>query len=203
MTAGTLHARFVARRRAQVLARWIAPLLPPSASVLDLGAGDGYLGRLIAEQLPDIDICGVDVVARAESHVPILQFDGERAPFADGSFDAVIVADVLHHAEVPAALFAEGVRLARKVVIVKDHICETRLDRMILRFMDRISNARYGVPLPYNYLSRREWEALFRGAGPVISWNGRLGLYPWPASMLFDRSMHFLAAIGVEKGGRA
>ena len=28
-------------------------------------------------------------------------------------------------------------------------------------------------------------------------WNDRLGLYPWPARWLFDRSLHFVARLEV------
>lgn len=199
-TADLFHGAMVAPRRAAVLARSIAPLLPPSASVLDLGAGDGFLASLINIQRPDTSMVGVDVVPRVKSFVPVLQYDGLRAPYADRAFDAVVLVDVLHHARDPRALFGEAVRLARQRVIVKDHICESGLDRMLLRFMDRVSNARFGVPLPFNYLSLREWKELFSSVGSTSSWNDALGLYPWPATLLFDRSMHFIAAVDVATG---
>ncbi len=199
--ASLVHGAIVAPRRAAVLARSIATLLPERASVLDLGAGDGFLASLVHGHRPDVLITGVDVVPRDKTFVPVLQYDGIRAPFDDGAFDAVLLVDVLHHADDPKALFAEAVRLARKRIVVKDHICENGFDRLLLRFMDRVSNARFGVPLPYNYLARCEWLELFSPAGTTAAWSESLGLYPWPAALLFDRSLHLLAAIDVSRGG--
>ena len=199
--ASLVHGAIVAPRRAAVLARSIAPLLTEHASVLDLGAGDGFLASLIHGHRPDVLITGVDVGPRDKTFVPVLQYDGKHAPFDDGAFDAVVLVDVLHHADDPRALFAEAVRLARKRIVVKDHIGENAFDRMLLRFMDRASNARFGVPLPYNYLARREWLQMFSSAGTTAAWSESLGLYAWPAGLLFDRSLHFLAAVDVSSGG--
>jgi len=196
-----VHRELVAPRRAAVLARLIADLLPESASVLDLGAGDGFLASLVAKHRPDVEIRGVDVIPRALSYVPVMQYNGVRAPFGDETFDAVLLVDVLHHAFDTKALFAEAVRLSKQRVVIKDHLCESAFDRLLLRFMDRVSNAQYGVPLPYNYLAREEWQELLTAAGSVVSWNESLGLYPWPATVLFDRSMHFVAAVDLAGAG--
>jgi hypothetical protein len=62
--------------------------------------------------------------------------------------------------------------------------------------MDRIGNARHGVRLPYNYLTRRQWDDAFARAGMrVDAWVPALGLYPAPASWLFDRGLHFAARL--------
>jgi SAM-dependent methyltransferase len=197
-----VHGAIVVPRRAAVLARLIAPLLPPHASVLDLGAGDAFLASFGHDHRPDVLITSADVVRREKTFAPVLHYDGIRAPFADNAFDAVVLVDVLHHADDPKALFAEAVRLARKRIVVKDHICENQFDKLLLQFMDRVSNARFGVPLPYNYLARREWRELFSSAGTTASWSESLGLYPRPAALLFERSLHLLAAIDVSGGGK-
>jgi hypothetical protein len=64
--------------------------------------------------------------------------------------------------------------------------------------MDRVSNRRYGVALPYNYWPRQAWYDAFQALGLTLShWQDRLHLYPWPASLVFDRSLHFLANLSV------
>jgi hypothetical protein len=52
------------------------------------------------------------------------------------------------------------------------------------------------VRLPYNYLSKAEWNALFRqlGVSPV-TWKETLGIYPPPFTLAFDRSLHFIATV--------
>jgi hypothetical protein len=62
--------------------------------------------------------------------------------------------------------------------------------------MDWVGNARHGVALPYNYWSRAEWTRAFDAAAlEPTTMVSRLGLYPAPASWLFDRSLHFVAAL--------
>ena len=60
------------------------------------------------------------MLVRPETHVPVTPFDGEHLPFADGSFDAVILVDVLHHASDPLALMREALRVSRGLLVVKD-----------------------------------------------------------------------------------
>ena len=64
--------------------------------------------------------------------------------------------------------------------------------------MDRTGNCRHGVELPYNYWRRRQWMDAFKTIGiEVADWRPRLGLYWWPASLLFERSLHFAARLAV------
>jgi hypothetical protein len=105
--------------------------------------------------------------------------------------------DVLHHAEDPQALLAEGVRVSRDWVLVKDHLREGLLAGATLRFMDRVGNSRYGVPLPYAYWKRARWDAAFTALGLERRfWSERLGLYPFPLGFVFERSLHFVALLG-------
>jgi hypothetical protein len=95
-------------------------------------------------------------------------------------------------------LLREAVRVAQSAVIIKDHLQENRMDGQILRLMDWVGNAAHGVALPYNYWSRTKWLASCTALGTSIqSWDERLGLYPWPFSLVFGRSLHFLASLGV------
>ena len=69
--------------------------------------------------------------------------------------------------------------------------------------MDWTGNAAHGVALPYNYWSAGEWTLGLQRIGAAIeSWNTGLDLYPWPASVLFGRSLHFVARIGAGPGLR-
>lgn len=193
--ADRIHRRWVHARRVRVLAAHFAPLLAPRARVLDVGAGDGRLAALLAAARPDLAIRCVDVQARPTSAYPVEVYDGVRLPFGDQSFDAVLLVDVLHHASDPLALLAEARRVGRRV-LVKDHALEGPLADATLRFMDWVGNARHGIPLPFRYWTRSAWLAVFVRLGlDVRSWQGALGMYPWPATLLFDRGLHFLAAL--------
>jgi hypothetical protein len=95
-------------------------------------------------------------------------------------------------------LLREATRVARKSVVIKDHNLEGVLAEPTLRTMDWIGNARHGVSLPYNYWTKRRWLDAINELGLEIGfWKASLGLYPWPVTCLFDRSLHFVARLDV------
>src|SRR5436853_900966 len=128
--------------------------------------------------------------------VLIKHFDGITIPYPDMSFDTVMFVDVLHHTVDPSALLREAQRVAN-TVLIKDHFREGILANLTLRLMDWVGNARHGVALPYIYWSRSEWSAAFEAAHLEVSdIKTSLGLYPRPASWMFERSLHFVARLG-------
>lgn len=198
----TVHGGYVFNRRIRVLANQLAPLLPQGGKVLDVGCGDGSLAALILRQRPDLELHGIDVLIRPNTHIPVLPFDGEHIPHADDSFDAVMFVDVLHHTNDPLILLREAARVARQAVVLKDHTRDGLLAGPTLRFMDYVGNARHGVVLPYNYWSKAQWDKAFGDLGlRVAVWKKDLGLYPWPASWVFGRSLHFVARLEPESRG--
>lgn len=194
--AERLHQSYGFERRIRVLSRHIESLLPKDASVLDVGCGDGTLDSLLASQRRDIAIQGIDVMVRPGALIPVREFDGFTIPHADDSFDCVVFVDVLHHSQDATQLLKEAKRVARRFIIIKDHRRNGWLARETLRFMDDVGNKRFGVDLPYQYWSHREWHDAFDELELEISqWNQSLGIYPWPASLLFDRGLHFVAQL--------
>jgi SAM-dependent methyltransferase len=180
-----------------VLAREIAVALPERCNtVLDVGCGDGSIGARIIRDRPNLAITGVDVLIRPMTHIPVRKFDGVHLPFDDKSIDAVIFADVLHHTVDPAILLNEARRVARTAIVLKDHMRDGVLAYATLRFMDWVGNAHHNVVLPYNYWSRSQWMQAFENLGlGVEQWNENLGLYPVPASWVFERKLHFVARL--------
>ena len=69
---GSIHSRYVHGRRVRVLCDRIAILLPESASVLDVGSGDGLLARAVIDLRPDVTIEGVDVLLRESPAITTL-----------------------------------------------------------------------------------------------------------------------------------
>ena len=200
MTAlSTLHGSLVHSRRVRVLAEKIAPLLEPGWSVIDVGAGDGTLAALVAKRHPTLSIEGYDVHVRPQTAIPVHAFDGLHLPQADQSVDAVLLVDVLHHADSPLALLREAKRVARRAIVVKDHRLSRPLAGATLRFMDWVGNHGHGVACPANYWPEHRWRQAFGELGLCIEhYETRLGLYPWPASWLFERGLHFLARLRPE-----
>ncbi|HUZ72448.1 MAG TPA: class I SAM-dependent methyltransferase [Stellaceae bacterium] len=195
-TVNALHRTLVFDRRTRVLAERLVALLPRGASVLDVGCGDGTIASLVLQHRSDISLRGVDVLVRPGVKIPVEPFDGRQLPCADKSFDVVSFVDVLHHTDDPTILLREAKRVARKLVVLKDHTMDGVLAYQTLRFMDWVGNAAHGVALPYNYWPERKWRAAFDAIGlRVADWQARLGLYPYPGSLLFERGLHFVAAL--------
>ncbi|MGH6919974.1 MAG: class I SAM-dependent methyltransferase [Geminicoccaceae bacterium] len=190
------HRGLVFSRRVRVLSALVADLLPVSGTILDVGCGDGSIASLIQERRRDLKIVGLDVFARSDAKIPVQVFDGTTVPYPEDSFDVAMFVDVLHHTDHAERLLQEGCRVARQGLIVKDHTREGILPGLTLRAMDWLGNRPHGVPLPYNYWSEREWRHAFRRTGLTPSiWLSDIPLYPWPANLVFGRSLHFLAQL--------
>ena len=189
----SVHNSAVFNRRVRVLAQSLAAAIPQRGRVLDLGSGDGSIAAALMAERPDLHIEGVEVMMRPHSRIPVTAYDGTTLPFADRSFDYVTVVDVLHHTEDPAVVLAEAARVARLGVVLKDHLLEGVLAGPTLRFMDWVGNRGHDVVLPYNYLTRAQWQQVFSEAGLTPqSNNEKLHIYPVPFSWIFDRGLHFV-----------
>jgi SAM-dependent methyltransferase len=195
LAIGAAHKRLVFDRRTHVLASRLAATLS-SGSVLDVGCGDGTIDVLIGEVRPDVEISGVDVLVRPSVPIKVRPFDGRQLPFDNRSFDTVMFVDVLHHTEDATILLNEARRVARKNVILKDHTMDGLLAYQTLRLMDWVGNAHHGVALPYNYWPERRWHEAFAEVGLQLThWEARIPLYPFPASLIFGRGLHFIAVL--------
>ncbi len=169
------------------------------ARVLDVGGGTGVMAQAIQEFLPAGRVSAVDVVDRyfdtlsVETHV----YDGAHLPFADGSFDAATINNVMHH--VPPAARASLMREVRRVVggpvYIKDHVATSWLDHARLTVLDAIGNIPFGGQVEADYLLRSEWEELAGAAGYRIGAQAdgsyRSGLMGWLFPNRLETTMRF------------
>lgn len=129
---GRDHARIVADRYsadAPAYRRHWAPELLPMGTrlvaslglfdarrILDLGAGVGSLLSRIRDAAPSAVVIACDrsggMLALAPGSFPRVVADAAELPFADGSFDAAVLAFMLFHLQDPAA----GLREVRRVL---------------------------------------------------------------------------------------
>lgn len=188
------HRKIVMGRRVRQISSHISELMPKEVlSVLDVGAGTGEMAQAISSFRPELIFSGVDVYIRPKTFIPVVKYDGDRLPFDDDSFDAVITVDVLHHCDDPVAVLKECARVSKRFVIIKDHVSDSVYDEKILAFMDWVGNSAHGVVLPYNYLSTSDWASAFDKAGLKSMHNAKqLNLYPMPLDMVFGGSLHCL-----------
>jgi SAM-dependent methyltransferase len=101
--------------------------------------------------------------------IPVRAYDGAALPYADRSFEVVLLSDVIHHAESPARLLAEALRVADRAVVVKDHFAFGAASRRLLLAMDLAANGFYGIAVRGAYLDPQGWLGLFEETGAVVA----------------------------------
>ncbi len=100
-------------------ARFVGPV--DGCSVLDLGCGNGYLLREIVRQHSNARVAGIDfsraLLSNARTHVPSGSFClgdlNTSLPFADASYDLVILSEVYEHLLQPRGLLDEIHRVVK------------------------------------------------------------------------------------------
>ena len=168
----------VERRLAEALAA--APL----GAVLDIGTGTGRMAELFADSAERVVALDKNLemlrVARAKlQHLPaarieMVQGDFYDLPFADASFDTVLLHQVLHFAADPFPALAEAARVIRKGgrIAIVDFAAHQREE-----LRDRHQHARLGF-------SDRQMAELLRDAGfaastPIALEGGDLTVKIW------------------------
>ncbi|WP_204154378.1 class I SAM-dependent methyltransferase [Leptolyngbya sp. CCY15150] len=156
------HILFPLRRH--YLTQILAAHFQDQQSVLDLGASNGILAarlqKSLAKRHQTIDMIGCDVHVPSKTYIPVVQYDGQQVPFADNTFDVVLMTDMLHHTHNPLQMLQEAKRVSRQYILIKDHYWKSPKDFTRLKFADYIGNEPYGIHLPYNFLSQTDWTHL-------------------------------------------
>lgn len=136
--------------------------------VLEVGAGDGsilhYLNEWnFAEELYALEIAqsGVDKInERKLSNLKEAQaFDGYQIPYADGSFDLIILAHVLEHVEHERILIRELKRVAKYIVIEVPKDYRFGVDKRMKHFLD-YGHINMYTPTSLRFLLKSEGLAL-------------------------------------------
>ncbi len=102
--------------------RHVVRLLKDVESLLDMGCGTGLFTEAVSRELGlERTVCvelDPDMAERARGRVDeVIVGDAASTPFDDGSFDAVLLSNVLEFAEDPGALVAEARRVASERVV--------------------------------------------------------------------------------------
>ena len=128
--------------------------------VLDVGSGNGYLAKFIAERKKARVSC-VDVLDSNKTDLPFELFDGVHLPFKDKMFDFVILSFVLHHAQAQEKLLKECARVCRGEVLVLEDEPVFQKD-LFAKAHEAVYNLLYNLKGEVTYHSLGEWKKIFK-----------------------------------------
>lgn len=118
--AGRMEHHYSPGRTWEAFARGVTPLLE-LGDVLDVGCGDGMVAQMLssrAQSYVGLDrseklLAAATKRLRGQEHVSFVSGDMHALPFADESFDEVLLFHVLTYAERPDTVVNEAVRVLR------------------------------------------------------------------------------------------
>src|SRR5262245_47041072 len=169
------------RRAADIVAKAAMDRhLPADALCLDVGAGFGHIAEILLNRAPRRHCVAIDpvwtppdrLVRRLEQTAAgrwqFLTADGLRLPFADGSFDAVWMAFVLHHVAYDGQwrVLDEISRVLKPggAFLLLEDTPATEREWAIVERADRRLNAE-ARPETHCYRSPTEWRAVLSSRG--------------------------------------
>lgn len=118
-------------RKAKIILKELEDIKPKR--ILEIGAGSGlmtyFVSELFSEELVALDL-SKEMLELAKTRIknPKVSYvvgDGTKPDFTEGSFDAVIGVDIIHHLEDPRAAMREWKRLVRpggKMVFLETNV---------------------------------------------------------------------------------
>jgi SAM-dependent methyltransferase len=190
------HHHRVRLPRTERVARAIAAQIGPARSLLDIGCGEGSVALAIAARIGAERVAGVDVKVQPGVPIEAFTYDGLHLPFPDGTFEAVVISDVLHHCQDPVAVLREALRVADRVVAIKDHFRFGPVSEKLLLWMDQVGNAAHDIHVRGTYFGPREWAEMVTAAGGKITgieWP--LQIHDYPFRFITQDRLQFAAAV--------
>lgn len=155
---------------------------PGLTSALDVGGGTGVMAETARTLFGIERVVSVDIHDRYLHSLTIQTqtYDGTALPFADASFDCILIFNVLHH--VPRAARLQVLRECRRVagdgpIFIKDHIRHGALDGARLAALDLMGNMPFHGMVQARYLGEEEWRELADGIGDAVLAETRGGPY--------------------------
>ena len=185
--------------RLKELVAHIVPHLKAGDRIFDVGCGNGALGQALVNAVgpsKGITAEGLERLVRGGEPIKVHAYDGITIPFADNTFDVVILADVLHHEQDFNRLMRECARVSWRLLIIKDHQVKGPFAQWRINLLDWAANAPYGVHCLFRYNNPEQWALVpsllhMQSVETVPS----MKLYPFPWWVAFDGQIHYFAVL--------
>lgn len=157
--------------------------------VLDIGGGPGVFGMMLCDKtefttVVELEQSGLlvrigEAISSRNGYGNRISFriwDGDRLPFANDTFDAVVSLLSLHRWKNPQAIFPEIERVRKKDSVA--HICDFRRDQALLPFYTFVQQIRFamGKEIAINLLNSFKASYTTEEIGDIIK---KAGLSDW------------------------
>lgn len=193
-------ASYFANARADYVAQ-----LPPQARVLEVGCGAGATGALAlssgAASYTGIEVnrAIAEIAARHLSEVVVDDVETARLPWDDGSFDALILSEVLEHLRDPWAALSRVRRLlapGARVFASSPNVAHHRIIRMQLRGEWKLELSGPMDSTHLRWFTPRTYAQMFESCGYRVDAVGPLGALTTrqKLAMRITRLPHLFAA---------
>jgi len=149
--------QWIYKKRAKYYSNKIIPIIKKNETVLDIGAGSGYLAELINQKAK---VTLIDIVDYNQTKLPLILYDSKKLPFEDNSFDTGLIVAVLHHTSNPENFLQESKRVCKRLIIIEE-IYSSILSRLFLDIWEWFWNKTSGITTFYNFHSNKEWKEIF------------------------------------------
>jgi 2-polyprenyl-3-methyl-5-hydroxy-6-metoxy-1,4-benzoquinol methylase len=175
----------------------------PPIRILDFGCGDMKIAQCVHRIIPTSNWTGTDVRENWENEAlgfPYAKFENNNLPFADNSFDIVVMNDVLHHIrkDEQAVSIHECLRTG-KMILIKDVFEKGLFSRFILILMDIVGNWAYRVRIPTRYFTRKSFLKFCNEntieCDIIISEIALYNHLPFMVRLLSPPDLHFIAIL--------
>jgi ubiquinone/menaquinone biosynthesis C-methylase UbiE len=127
------------------------------ATVLDVGAGNGYFTWLLEAWGPTVAVDFARTMLLQHPAKLRVQADALRLPFGDRAFDVTFCGNLLHHLDDPEAAVEEMARVARRYVV----LVEPNRNNPLMFAFGLVKDAERGTL----GMHRRRLEQLVRAVG--------------------------------------
>jgi ubiquinone/menaquinone biosynthesis C-methylase UbiE len=144
--------------------------------VLEVGAGDGSILKLLSEQNFATEYHAVEISESGVAHIKsriiaglksVQLFDGYHLPFEDNSFDLVVLSHVLEHVEHERLLLRELKRVAAYCVIEVPRDYRSDVDKKLKHFL-AYGHINVYTPTSLRYLLKTEGFEVVSGLTSMI-----------------------------------